>query len=144
MSSDWPQTIQASQTPSVRSHWLLNQNLRKLLKLASTSVVEEVNEFRLINGSRDQEIRSLVVRSRPKSDESLFGFLLRLTELNSYPTPIVILNEAHLDWKFFYYNRILDEHNSNFDRLIHLTTITRNELRELLYTSATKRSDQKP
>ena len=82
-----------------------------------------------------------MVRSRPKSDESLFGFLLRLTELNSYPTPIVILNEAHLDWKFFYYNRILDEHNSNFDRLIHLTTITRNELRELLYTSATKRSE---
>jgi hypothetical protein len=100
-----------------------------------------VNEFRLINGSRVQEIRSLVVRSRPKSDESLFGFLLRLTELNSYPTPIVILNEAHLDWKFFYYNRILDEHNSNFDRLIHLTTITRNELRELLYTPATKRSE---
>ena len=100
-----------------------------------------MNEFRLINGSRDQEIRSLVVRSRPKSDESLFGFLLRLTELNSYPTPIVILNEAHLDWKFFYYNRILDEHNSKFDRLIQLTRITPNELKELLYTPATKRSE---
>ena len=38
----------------------------------------------------------LVVRTRPKHDESYLGFLLRLTELNFYETPYWIVQEASL------------------------------------------------
>jgi hypothetical protein len=100
-----------------------------------------VNEFRLIKCSRDQETRGLVIRSQPKSDESFFGFLLRLTELNAYPSAGLILKEAHLDSTSFQYNHIWDEHNTKYDRLIQLMRITRNELKELLYTPTTKRSE---
>jgi hypothetical protein len=100
-----------------------------------------VNEFRLIKCSRDQETRGLVIRSQPKSDESFFGFLLRLTELNAYPSAGLILKEAHLDSTFFQYNHIWDELNTKYDRLIQLMRITRNELKELLYTPTTKRSE---
>jgi hypothetical protein len=100
-----------------------------------------VKEFRLIKGSRDQEARSLVVRSRPKSDESFFGFLLRLTELNAYTSHGLIPKLARLDGKVFLCNHIWDEHNSNYDGLIQLTRITRNDLKQLLYTPATKPSE---
>src|SRR6185369_11479025 len=102
---------------------------------------KEVNEFRLIKCSIDQETRSLLIRSQPKSDESFFGFLLRLTELNAYPSAGLILKEAHLDTTFFHYNHIWHEHNTKYDRLIQLMRITRNELKELLYTPTTKRSE---
>ncbi len=100
-----------------------------------------MKEFRLIKGSRDQETRSLVVRSQPKSDESFFGFLLRLTELNAYTSHGLIPKLARLDGKVFLCNHIWDEHNSKYDGLIQLTRITRNELKQLLYTPATKRSE---
>ena len=87
-----------------------------------------MNEFRLIKGSRDQETRSLVVRSRPKSDESFFGFLLRLTELNAYTSHGLIPKLARLDEKVFLCNHIWEEHNSKYDGLIQLTKITRNDL----------------
>lgn len=99
-----------------------------------------MKEFRLIKGSRDQETRSLVVRSRPKSDESFFGFLLRLTELNAYTSHGLVPNLARLDGKVFLCNHIWEEHNSKYDGLIQLTKITRNDLKQLLYTPATKRS----
>ena len=99
-----------------------------------------MKEFRLIKGSRDQETRSLVVRSRPKSDESFFGFLLRLTELNAYTSHGLIPKLARLDEKVFLCNHIWEEHNSKYDGLIQLTKITRNDLKQLLYTPATKRS----
>jgi hypothetical protein len=38
----------------------------------------------------------LIVRTRPKHDESYLGFLLRLTELNLYETPYWIVQEASL------------------------------------------------
>ena len=100
-----------------------------------------MKEFRLIKGSRDQETRSLVVRSRPKSDESFFGFLLRLTELNAYTSHGLIPKLARLDEKVFLCNHIWEEHNSKYDGLIQLTKITRNDLKQLLYTPATKRSE---
>lgn len=40
--------------------------------------------------------RSLVFRTRPKKDESYFGFLIRLAELNAYDTPFRIIQAARL------------------------------------------------
>jgi len=40
--------------------------------------------------------RSLVFRTRPKKDESYFGFLIRLAELNAYDTPYRIIQAARL------------------------------------------------
>lgn len=42
---------------------------------------------------------TLVVRSRPKEDETYLGFLVRLAEINSYDTPLWILQAADLGWK---------------------------------------------
>jgi TniQ len=39
---------------------------------------------------------SLVIRIRPKEDESYFGFLIRLAELNGYDTPFSIIHAARL------------------------------------------------
>ena len=39
---------------------------------------------------------SLVIRARPKEDESYLGFLIRLAELNAYETPFRIIQAARL------------------------------------------------
>jgi hypothetical protein len=39
---------------------------------------------------------SLLIRTRPKEDESYFGFLIRLAELNAYETPFRIIQAARL------------------------------------------------
>ena len=92
-----------------------------------------------VNFSKDQRRTSgntLLLRPRPKSDESLFGFLVRLTEINGYEHPIWILKKAHLNTDLFKHNHGLDHRKLNLQRFFELTGLSSDDLGELVYGRA--------
>jgi len=80
---------------------------------------------------------SLLLRARPKEDESDLGFLVRLAELNSYETPRWIVNAANLNpiileghWS------TISKHDVNLVRLAQLTRLQVRDLASLFYRPA--------
>jgi TniQ protein len=92
-----------------------------------------VNEFRLIKGSRKS---IFVIRSKPESDESYFGFLIRLAELNAYDTPFWIIQAARLRGTTLTGPQRESNSEVNLSRLADLCGLEINDLRKLLPASA--------
>lgn len=84
----------------------------------------------------DQSFDRLVVRSQPYRDESFLGYLLRLTQLNLYPSPAWILhfaktkNSAHRKVGFVF------DDEQDLSALSCLTSVDQPQLRSLLYSAA--------
>ena len=89
----------------------------------------------------------LLKRNKPKIDESLLGYIVRLTELNGYDTPSWILSLCgtdymQLQWKFsFIFSR-----SKLLERLAQITVNTLSNLLPLLYLPerTAKRSGSNP
>jgi hypothetical protein len=77
---------------------------------------------------------TLVVRTRPKEDETCLGFLARLAEINSYCSPLWILNAAHLDGQV---HRLVFRKRSIRinERLTKLMQVDAEEIEHLFYQS---------
>lgn len=80
------------------------------------------------------EHRKLLLRNSPKADESLLGFIVRLTELNDYDTPTWITQEAKLGniWNQLAFVK----NNIDIEPLAKLSGREVAELTPLLYLSA--------
>ncbi|MFY9622492.1 MAG: helix-turn-helix domain-containing protein [Pyrinomonadaceae bacterium] len=81
---------------------------------------------------------TLVIRTRPKTDETYLGFLIRLAEINSYDTPVWILQAANLDWKM---QRLVSRERliRINEALAELTQVEAEELERLPYQSNPKK-----
>src|SRR5437879_4130806 len=77
---------------------------------------------------------TLVIRTRPKADESYLGFLLRLSELNEYDNPRWILSEANLSPNTF--KRKSSVLDGNLEGLSRLSGLSLDSLRNLIPYSA--------
>src|SRR6266576_4617971 len=73
---------------------------------------------------------TLVIRTRPKVDESYLGFLLRLSELNEYDDPRWILSEAILSPNTF--KRKSSVLDGNLEGLSRLSGLSVDTLRNLV------------
>lgn len=84
----------------------------------------------------DQSFDRLIVRSQPYPDESFLGYLLRLTQLNLYPSPTWILrlaktkNASHRKVGFVF------DDEQDLSALSRLTSVDQQRLRALLYSPA--------
>jgi TniQ len=82
---------------------------------------------------------TLVIRTKPKPDESYLGFLLRLSELNEYDNPRWILSEANLSRNTFKLkSSVLD---GNLGGLSRLSGVSLDCLRNLVPYSASDNSN---
>lgn len=85
-------------------------------------------------------IKSLLVRPVPKADESLMGYIVRLTERNGYETPLWILKMANLGLDESYRSCVLPlSPREGLCRLAHLIGINEEMLAQLTYPHASTR-----
>lgn len=76
-----------------------------------------------------------MLREKPYSDESLLGYIIRLTALNGYDTPTWITKCAKLGYIGHQCSFVLND-NVNLEPLARLSGTSVNELQSLLYKSS--------
>lgn len=80
----------------------------------------------------------LLSTSRPKADENLFGYIIRLTERNGYDTPSWILNSARLnDQQLCQTGALLFKSHQNLKILAQLARVNLSDLVPLTYPRVT-------
>lgn len=77
----------------------------------------------------------LLLREKPYSDESLLGYIIRLTSLNDYDTPTWITRCAKLGYIGHACSLVLNDY-ANLELLSRLSGTDINELQSLLYKSS--------